>query len=116
MLTKEQLYVQDTMPQWADISLALYKEFSEKCLFSKIFRYYLENQLVIDVQFKERAMKHLWSIHHINSRVDKNKLLEDIDKGFDIGNLRQNNAMKKRFNDNKDRIRKCLCTIDVFNR
>ena len=49
MLTKEQLYKQDSMPKWADISLALYKEFSEKCLFSKIFRYYLENQLVIDV-------------------------------------------------------------------
>lgn len=66
MLTTEQLYTQDEMPDWGDISLALYKEFSEKCLFSKTFRYYLENQIVIDVQFKEWAMKHLWSIHHIN--------------------------------------------------
>lgn len=89
MLTKEQLYVQDIMPEWADISLALYKEFSEDCLFPKTFRYYLENQLTIDVQFKEWAMKHLWSIHHINSRIDKNKLFEAIDNGLCISDFRQ---------------------------
>ena len=33
MLTKEQLYVQDTMPDWSDISLNLYKDFSVECLF-----------------------------------------------------------------------------------
>ena len=38
MLTKGQLYVQNTMPEWADISLGLYKEFSVECLFPKTFR------------------------------------------------------------------------------
>lgn len=114
MLTKEQLYVQDTMPKWADISLALYKEFSEKCLFSKTFRYYLENQVVIDVQFKKWAMKHLWSIHHINSRIDKNELFKKISAGFDIADLRKSAAMKKRFNDNKDRIRMFACIYQIM--
>ncbi len=59
MLTKEQLYDQNTMPKWTDISLELYKEFSMDCLFPKTFRYYLENEMIIDVKFKEWAMKHL---------------------------------------------------------
>ena len=53
MLTKEQLYVQNTMPEWSDISLALYKEFTVDCLFPKTFRFYLDNEQIIDVQFKE---------------------------------------------------------------
>lgn len=114
MLTKEQLYVQDIMPEWADISLALYKEFSEDCLFPKTFRYYLENQFTIDVQFKEWAMKHLWSIHHINSRIDKNKLFEAIDNGLCVSDFRQTAAMRKRLNDNKDRIRMFACVYQIM--
>ena len=103
MFTKEQLYVQNTMPEWDDISLELYKDFSVNCLFPKTFRYYLENELVIDVEFKEWAMKHLWAIHHIDSRIDKNKLFEEIDNGLSIGSFRATPAMRKRLNDNKDR-------------
>lgn len=114
MLTTEQLYMQDEMPDWGDISLALYKEFSEKCLFSKIFRYYLENQMVIDVQFKEWAMKHLWSIHHINSRIDKNELFKAIDNGLCISDFRKTSNMKKRLNDNKDRIRMFACVYQIM--
>ncbi len=69
MLTKEQLYTQATMPEWKDISLKLYKDFSVECLFPKVFRYYLENEQIIEVAFKEWAMKHLWAIHHIDSRT-----------------------------------------------
>lgn len=114
MLTKEQLYVQNTMPEWNDISLALYKEFSVECLFPKTFRYYLENDLVIDVEFKEWAMKHLWAIHHINSRIDKDKLFEEIDNGLNISSFRTTPAMRKRLNDNKDRIRMFACVYQVM--
>lgn len=41
------------MPSWSDISLALYKEFSEQYLIPTIFRYYLENGEIIDVRFEE---------------------------------------------------------------
>lgn len=114
MLTKEQLYVQSTMPGWDDISLALYKEFSVDCLFSKTFRYYLENDLVIDVEFKEWAMKHLWAIHHIDSRIDKDKLFEKIDNGLNISSFRATPAIRKRLNDNKDRIRMFACVYQIM--
>ena len=39
-------------------------------------------------------MKHLWSIHHINSKIDKNELFEKIENGFDICDLMKNPAMK----------------------
>ena len=114
MLTKEQLYVQDTMPDWSDISLSLYKDFSVECLFPKTFRYYLENDLIINVQFKKWAMKHLWAIHHIDSRIDKNRLFEEIENGLDIGNFRATPAMRKRLNDNKDRIRMFACVYQIM--
>lgn len=114
MLTKEQLYNQNIMPEWNDISLSLYKEFSIDCLFGKTFRYYLENQQIIDVQFKEWAMKHLWAIHHIDSRIDKNKLFEDIDNGLNISHFRGTPAMRKRLNDNKDRIRMFACIYQIM--
>ena len=116
MLTKEQLYNQNTMPEWNDISLSLYKEFSIDCLFGKTFRYYLENQQIIDVQFKEWAMKHLWAIHHIDSRIDKNKLFEDIDNGLNISHFHGTPAMRKRLNDNKDRIRMFACIYQIMVR
>lgn len=114
MFTKEQLYVQNTMPEWDDISLELYKDFSVNCLFPKTFRYYIENELVIDVEFKEWAMKHLWAIHHIDSRIDKNKLFEEIDNGLSIGSFRATPAMRKRLNDNKDRIRMFACVYHIL--
>lgn len=114
MLTKEQLYVQDTMPEWSDISLSLYKDFSTECLFPKTFRYYLENGVVINVEFKQWAMKHLWAIHHIDSRIDKNRLFEEIENGLDIGNFRVTQAMRKRLNDNKDRIRMFACVYQIM--
>lgn len=96
------------MPEWKDISLSLYKEFSIDCLFSKIFRYHLENQQIIEVQFKEWAMKHLWAIHHIDSRIDKNKLFADIDNGLSISHFRATPAMRKRLNDKTKRLLKQL--------
>ncbi len=114
MLTKEQLYVQDTMPDWSDISLSLYKDFSAECLFPKTFRYYLENGLVINVEFKKWAMKHLWAIHHIDSRIDKERLFEEIESGLDIGSFRTTPAMRKRLNDNKDRIRMFACVYQIL--
>lgn len=114
MLTKEQLYIQNTMPEWKEISLELYKEFAIECLFPKTFRYYLENEQIIDVRFKEWAMKHLWAIHHIDSKIDKNKLFEEIDNGLSISHFRTTPAMRKRLNDNKDRIRMFACVYQVL--
>lgn len=114
MLTIDQMYCQCTMPEWNDISLSLYKRFSEECLFPKTFRYYLENDTTIDVEFKEWAMKHLWSIHHIDAAIKKNKLFERIDQGLDIDDFRTTPAMRKRLNDNKDRVRMFACVYHIL--
>lgn len=120
MLTIENLYIQNTMPTWSEISLELYKEFATKCLFPKVFRYYLENDTVIDVVFKEWAMKHLWAIHHINSRIGKDELFDKIDEGLKFEDFMNTPAERKRLNDYKDRIRMFACiyyimeTGDIF--
>ena len=49
MLHSNDLLTIETMPSWSDISLALYKEFSEQYLIPTIFRYYLENgEITVD--------------------------------------------------------------------
>lgn len=53
VLHSNDLLTIETMPSWSDISLALYKEFSEQYLIPTIFRYYLENGEIIDVRFEE---------------------------------------------------------------
>lgn len=52
MLHSNDLLTIETMPSWSDISLALYKEFSEQYLIPTIFRYYLENGEIIDVRLR----------------------------------------------------------------
>ena len=52
VLHSNDLLTIETMPSWSDISLALYKEFSEQYLIPTIFRYYLENGEIIDVRLR----------------------------------------------------------------
>lgn len=120
MLTKDDLYIQNIMPEWSDISLALYKEFSTECLFPKTFRYYLEGNKMINVEFKEWAMKHLWAIHYIDARINKDSLFMKIEAGLSFGDFTKDKVKKKRLNDYKDRIRMFACiyyileTGDIF--
>lgn len=114
MLTIEELYELSEMPEWSEISLALYKEFTIKCLLPKTFRYYFENGTKIDVEFKEWAMRHLWAIHHINNRIKKNDLFEEIDNGLELTNICTNKMMKKRLIDNRDRIRMFACIYYIL--
>ena len=65
MLHSNDLLTIETMPSWSDISLALYKEFSDHYLIPTIFRYYLENGEIIDVRFEEWAIYHILGIQHI---------------------------------------------------
>ena len=114
MLTTEDLLTQDSMPQFSDISLKLYKEFSVKYLLSRTFEYHLENGGIINVEFKEWAMKHLWSIQHIDRKIDKNKLFSLIDGGLDIGTFLADDVKRSRVWDNKDRIRMFACIYFIL--
>lgn len=114
MFTKDDLLTLDKMPAWDDVSLALYKEFAIDVLFPKTFRYYLENEQVIDIQFKEWAMKHLWGIQHINGGIKNTELFEKIDSGLTFTDFSGTKAMKRRLMDNKDRIRMFACVYTVL--
>lgn len=114
MYTTNELLTLGKMPEWADISLALYKEFSVNILFPKTFKYYLVNGIVIEVQFKEWAMKHLWGIQHIDGKIKNTKLFDKIDAGYSFADLSKTKVMKKRFMDNKDRIRMFACVYNVL--
>ena len=59
MLHSNDLLTIETMPSWSDISLALYKEFSEQYLIPTIFLILSRNGEIIDVRFEE------WAIYHI---------------------------------------------------
>lgn len=114
MLTVGDLLELSEMPEWSDVSLKLYKEFTIKCLLPKTFRYYFVNGKKIDVEFRETAMRHLWAIHHIDGRIKRNKLFEKIDNGLELSNIARNKSMKRRLNDNRDRIKAFACVYHLL--
>lgn len=114
MLTVNDLLIKDMMPTWSDISLKLYKDFSEQYLLNRRFEYYLVNGSVISVEFKEWAMKHLWSIQHIDPSIDKDMLFAMIDSGLDISTFMSDSKKRKRTLHYKDRIRMFACIYYIM--
>ena len=114
MLHSNDLLTIETMPSWSDISLALYKEFSEQYLIPTIFRYYLENGEIIDVRFKEWAIYHILGIQHINGKISKTKFFEEIENRLDLDSFMENKKLKKRLNDFKHRIRMFGCIYQIM--
>lgn len=114
MLHSNDLLTIETMPSWSDISLALYKEFSEQYLIPTIFRYYLENGEIIDVRFEEWAIYHILGIQHINGMISKTKFFEEIENGLDLDSFMENKKLKKRLNDFKHRIRMFGCIYQIM--
>lgn len=114
MLHSTDLLKIETMPSWSDISLALYKEFSELYLIPTTFRYYLENGEIIDVRFEEWAIYHMLGIQHINGKISKTKFFEEIENGLDFDLFIQNKKLKKRLNDFKHRIRMFGCIYQIM--
>lgn len=114
MLKSLDLLNQASMPQWSEISLSLYKEFSEIYLIPTTFRYYLENGTSLDVRFTEEGIYHLLGIQHINGKISKMNFFEEIHAGLDFNYFMIDKKMKKRFNDFKHRIRLFSCIYQVM--
>lgn len=72
MLTKEDLLLQDSLPHINDVSLELYKEFSEDILLKTRFHYYFTDGTDIIIEFKEWGIYHMLSIQHIDYTIPKN--------------------------------------------
>lgn len=112
MLTKEDLLVQNTIPIVNNISLKLYKEFSEEILLKRKFHYYFEDNSEITVEFREWGIYHMLAIQHINYKIDKEKFFEEIDKGFDLLSFKADVSMNNRYKGYKTRIAVFSCIYD----
>ena len=82
MLTKEDLLVCTTPPNIKDISLKLYKEFSEEYLIGKVFHYSFLDGTELDVEFTEWCIYHMLGIQHINGKIGSDTFFEKIANGL----------------------------------
>ena len=109
MLTKEELLVQNTLPNISDISLSLYAEFAENVLLNRRFHYFFTDDTDIIVEFKEWGIYHMLSIQHINSRIKNDLFFQAIHNGLDLNSFEENNAVRKRYKEHKTRITAFSC-------
>ena len=114
MLTPNDLVNLNSMPSWNDISLKLYKEFSEELLLNTLFRYYLKDGQILEVHFTEEGIYHMLGIQHINGKIPAKEFFKKIDEGLEFDSFVQTKGMKKRFNDFKHRIRSFGCIYDIM--
>lgn len=112
MLTKDDLYNQSTVPNIKNISLKLYKEFSEHVLMKKIFTYNFEDNTSIKVDFREWGIYHMLAVHHINYNIDKNKFFEEINNGLELSSFEETNSMNSRYKKyKKTNYYVCMCIL-----
>ena len=114
MLTKTDLLNQNNIPNIRDVSLALYKDFSVDILLNRIFRYKFIDGSVIDLEFTEWGIYHILSIQHINGRISKDALFEEIDNGLSFDEFKNSNAIKRRFSNQKKRITTFACIYNIL--
>lgn len=109
MLTKDDLLIQDTLPNIRDISLKLYKEFATDILLNRQFIYYFNDNSKITVEFREWGIYHMLSMQHINGRIGKNKFFEKIDNGLELSYFESNRSLSSRYKREKSRITMFSC-------
>ncbi len=114
MLRSSDLLNLTTIPAWSDISLDLYKDFSQKYLIPTTFKYYLENGKVLNVHFTEWGIYHILGIQHIDGKIPKTEFFERIDNGLDFDYFINNSKLKRRFHDFKHRIRIFGCIYQIM--
>lgn len=116
MLTKEQLLGLDNPPLIKDVSLKLYKEFSEGYLLPRKFIYHFSDGSKINVEFTEWGIYHMLSIQHIDYRIKNDEFFQRIDSGLTFDDFKTNYAIKARFKDQKKRISMFACTYNTLRK
>lgn len=114
MLTKDDLLTQKVAPNVKDISLKLYKEFSEEILLKQLFMYYFTDGTTMQVEFKEWGIYHMLSIQHINNSINKNYLFQEINNGLELSSFKEERAMKNRYRNEKERIAMFSCLYNTL--
>lgn len=104
----------NSTPHINDVSLLLYKDFSEKILFKRHFHYFFNDGTNIVVEFREWGIYHLLAIQHINYKIKKDNFFNEIDSGLCFDDFRKENGMKARFRSQKERITMFSCLYQTL--
>ena len=104
--------IQNTIPIVNDVSLKLYKEFSEEILLKRKFHYHFEDNSEITVEFREWGIYHMLAMHYINYKIDNERFFEEIDKGLDLLSFKADVSMNNRYKSYKTRIAVFSCVYD----
>lgn len=114
MLTKTDLLNNDKYPAMDDISLDLYKEFSEDVLLPRVFEYTFTDDTTATVEFSDFGIYHMLGIQHIDWNIPNNKLFSKIEQGLSFADFSVNSSIKARFKNNKPRIRMFACVYQTL--
>lgn len=114
MLTKDDLLVQDTVPNIKDISLELYKDFSLDVLCNREFHYYFNDGSEMAVEFREWGIYHMLAIQHINGQIGKNHFFEKINQGLKLSDFSATKSLANRYKSQKERIAMFACTYHTL--
>ena len=114
MLTKDELCIQKEKPNIKDISLELYKEFSEEILFNQIFVYYFTNGTTMRIEFREWVIYHMLAIQHINGKIGKDRFFSAIENGLTLSDFTINDSIKNRYKIYKERITMFSCMYSAL--
>lgn len=104
----------DIAPNIKNISLLLYKEYCENILFKRRFHYYFLDGSDINVEFREWGVYHMLSIQHINNKIPNINFFDKINEGLSFSDFNKNNALKNRFQNQKERIAMFSCIYNTL--
>lgn len=114
MLTKTDLFSYDVFPALNDISLELYRDFSESVLLKRTFEYLFDDSSTAVLQFTESGIYHMLGIHHIDRNISSTKFFNAIKNGLSFSNFCSNSAMNQRFKSMKPRLRIFACVYQTL--
>lgn len=114
MLTIEQLLANETFPDFQDISLSLYKDFSKNILLKRKFTYTLTDDSKIAVRFTDYGIYHMLGIQHIDNSIKSCDFLREIDNGLSFDSLKLSSKKRKRFKNMKPRLRMFSCVYQTM--
>lgn len=109
MLTKDDLLLQNTLPNISDVSLSVYTEFSEEVLMKRKLHYFFTDETDMIVEFREWGIYHMLSIQHINNKIKNNAFFESVHNGLEFSTFEGDRAIKQRFRSQKQRITAFSC-------
>lgn len=114
MLTKTDLLNNNQYIAMNEISLDLYKDFSEDYLLTRVFDYTFIDDTTATIEFSDFGIYHMLGIQHVDWNIQSNKLFHQIEQGLTFDDFTINPSIKARFKKNKPRMRMFACVYQTL--